>query len=68
MNNKTTIPKTDRIKEIQITKKITKNDSEQYITVQIKYSNITVEEILQKAVAVAKPAQVQDSRKGPGIL
>ena len=44
MNNKTTIPKTDKIKEIHMTKKITKTDSEQYITVQIKYSNMTVEE------------------------
>ena len=68
MNNKTTIPKTDKIKEIHMTKKITKTDSEQYITVQIKYSNMTVEELLQKAVAVTKPTEVKNNRLGPGIF
>ena len=68
MTDKIVKPKSEKIKEINITKKITSNNSEQYITVQIKYAVNSMDEIFKKAISVAETTTTNSSGSNPGIF
>ena len=68
MTDKIVKPKSEKIKEINITKKITSNNSEQYITVQIKYAVNSMDEIFKKAISAAETTTTNSSGSNPGIF
>jgi len=60
--------KGDNIKEVQIVKKITMMDSEQYISVHLKSSDNTIEDLMKKAIDATNTEEHNGPRNNPGIL
>ncbi len=50
MKNKTRQSTSENVKEVEIVKKITKMDSEQYVSVRIKSSDNSIADLLEKAI------------------
>jgi len=52
------------IKEVSIVKKFTTTDSENYVSVSLKSSKESIEELLSKAIGAASPnSQIKPDRK-----
>ena len=54
-------------KEVCIVRKITKWDSEEYISIQLKSPDETIEQLLNKAISVAQTKDTTSERPGPGV-
>jgi len=53
--------------EIHIVKKITQNNSEQTISVKIKYSSNSIGELI-KSMTMSNESSIESNRKTPGVL
>jgi len=60
--------KGDNVKEVQIVKKITRMDSEQYISVHLKSSDNNIADLMQKAIDATNTDERDVTRNNPGIL
>ena len=56
----------DNVKEVFIVKRITKMDSDDYVSIQLKSSDDTIEELLCKAMnaSTLQPPKKSDSTQG----
>jgi|GEM_PF-4924607 len=55
-------------KEVCIVRKITKMDSEEYISIQLKSPDESIEQLLNKALAFTTKKEIIQDRPGPGIV
>ena len=60
--------KGDNVKEVQIVKKITRMDSEQYISVHLNSSDNNIADLMQKAIDATNTDERDVTRNNPGIL
>jgi len=68
MKNKTRQSTSENVKEVEIVKKITKMDSEQYVSVRIKSSDNSIADLLEKAINASNAEESLTVKKSPGIL
>jgi len=61
MKNKTRQSTSETVKEVEIVKKITKMDSEQYVSVRIKSSDNSIADLLEKAISASNAAPIPAS-------
>ena len=55
-------------KEVSVVKRITKRDSEDYLSIQLKSSEDSIDELLQKAINATSTPSHKKSDKKVGIL
>ena len=67
MSEKIVKSKTGKIREINITKKFTDKESEHHITVQIRYSTYSLDD-LKKAMNGMETSMTNSNRSNPGIF
>jgi len=54
-------------KEVSVVKRITKRDSEDFFSIQLKSSEDSIDELLQKAINATSPSSHKKSDKKVGI-